>query len=134
MNKERYARLTPEQLAEHNRKNTLWRKSNKEKNLKSANSYYSRHKEKIRAKYKENYALNKDKFKEKRTVKSDKIVAQRAVNLALKNGNITRKPCQICGNEKVEAHHSSYASDKRLDVTWLCMAHHNAWHRVFLAD
>lgn len=40
---------------------------------------------------------------------------------------LKRMPCEVCGNEKVEAHHDDYA--KPLNVRWLCQAHHKQWHR-----
>lgn len=46
--------------------------------------------------------------------------------------SLTRKPCEICGAAKSEAHHGDYS--KPLDVTWLCRDHHAAWHRLLIAE
>lgn len=46
---------------------------------------------------------------------------------AIRDGLLIKKPCEICGNEKVHAHHDDYA--KPLNVRWLCPAHHAEWHK-----
>lgn len=40
--------------------------------------------------------------------------------------SLDRKPCEVCGAEKAEAHHQDY--DFPLDVMWLCRRHHIEWH------
>jgi predicted nucleic acid-binding Zn-ribbon protein len=62
----------------------------------------------------------KDPLKE---VKRKAMVTYRT---ALKRGKLTRTPCHICGDEKVEGHHPDYS--RPLDVVWLCKAHHLAIH------
>jgi hypothetical protein len=57
-----------------------------------------------------------------------RMAAKNAVRYALKKGKIVKMPCLICGEEKTEAHHPSYAWDMRLCVTWLCSQHHNEIH------
>jgi hypothetical protein len=54
--------------------------------------------------------------------------AQVAVANALRRGNLRKLPCEICGNQKSEAHHTDYS--KPLDVMWLCRKHHADWHRT----
>lgn len=49
------------------------------------------------------------------------------VSNAIKAGKMERKPCEVCGAEKVEAHHPDYT--KPLEVMWLCKPHHTEWHR-----
>jgi hypothetical protein len=47
---------------------------------------------------------------------------------ALKQGKITRQPCEICyTTDDVHAHHDDYS--KPLDVRWLCRKHHNEHHK-----
>lgn len=41
---------------------------------------------------------------------------------AIRDGRIIKKPCQICGLEKSEGHHTDYRSP--LKVVWLCRKHH----------
>jgi hypothetical protein len=41
---------------------------------------------------------------------------------AMKNGRLVKKPCEVCGKEKVEMHHDDYR--KPLEVRWLCKVHH----------
>ena len=47
---------------------------------------------------------------------------------AIKKGKLFRKPCVICGELKVQAHHEDY--DKPLEVRWLCNKHHRARHQA----
>ena len=56
----------------------------------------------------------------------NKYRAHTMVNNHLRYGNITKKPCEICGSEQSVAHHDDYL--KPLDVRWLCQAHHKQWH------
>jgi hypothetical protein len=49
------------------------------------------------------------------------------VKAALKSGKIVRRPCCVCGNVKVHAHHPDYT--KPLYVIWLCRKHHCEEHR-----
>lgn len=48
------------------------------------------------------------------------------VGNALRDGILVKKPCEVCGDEYVEAHHCDY--DKALEVVFLCPKHHQAWH------
>ena len=54
--------------------------------------------------------------------------AKNAVKYALKTGKLKREVCFVCGENQAHAHHSSYAKDMRLVVTWLCHVHHNEIH------
>jgi len=40
----------------------------------------------------------------------------------LARANVTKLPCQVCGDDKSEAHHEDYS--RPLDVVWLCHKHH----------
>lgn len=55
-----------------------------------------------------------------------KYKAHCAVNYAIKSKKLFKEPCEICGKEKVDAHHDDY--DKPLNVRWLCSEHHHQWH------
>lgn len=48
-------------------------------------------------------------------------------NLIAHGKNDIRKPCEVCGEIKVEAHHDDYS--KPLEVKWLCIKHHKELHR-----
>lgn len=50
--------------------------------------------------------------------------AHQLIRWMLFGGWMERKPCQICGVTKVEAHHADYS--RPLEVIWLCRDHHNA--------
>jgi hypothetical protein len=54
--------------------------------------------------------------------------AKNAVKYAIKTAKLIKEPCFICGLKESVAHHSSYAKDMRLVVTWLCTTHHNEIH------
>lgn len=52
----------------------------------------------------------------------EKRAARLAVSNALRDGRLTRKPCEVCQNPKTEAHHPDYSQP--LSVRWLCHQHH----------
>ena len=56
----------------------------------------------------------------------DRYRANTAVGNAIRDGELTKKPCEVCGQAKVEAHHDDYS--KPLDVRWLCHYHHREHH------
>lgn len=64
----------------------------------------------------------------------DKYRARTAVSNALRDGRLSKKPCQMCGTtDRVQAHHHDYS--KPLDVEWLCFACHRKDHgHVVSAD
>jgi hypothetical protein len=57
-----------------------------------------------------------------------KLDAHNAVAYALRTGVLQRWPCEVCGDEKAEAHHPHYGSP--LLVTWLCQPHHREAHAI----
>lgn len=52
--------------------------------------------------------------------------ARRIVGSAIRGGRLTRLPCEVCGDEKSQAHHPDYRSP--LNVIWLCFKHHREEH------
>src|SRR5271154_4318227 len=56
-----------------------------------------------------------------------RLNAHLAVHNAINRGELLRLPCEICGKEKVDAHHDDYS--KPLSVRWLCRKHHLELHR-----
>lgn len=65
------------------------------------------------------------KYRERNVVKRK---AHIAVGNAIRDGLLAKMPCEVCGLEKVHAHHDDYS--KPLEVRWLCPAHHFEWHQV----
>ncbi len=59
----------------------------------------------------------------------EKRRAQVAVGNAIRDGRLEKKPCEFCGEIKVEAHHHDYS--RPLDVVWLCKAHHGHTRRRY---
>lgn len=57
----------------------------------------------------------------------EKRSAHVAVGNAIRDGKLKKKPCEVCGSIKVEAHHDDYS--KPLKVRWLCIKHHNHHHQ-----
>lgn len=51
-----------------------------------------------------------------------KYKARGKINNAIRDGKLIKNPCEVCGEIKVEAHHTDYRSP--LKVTWLCRKHH----------
>lgn len=68
-----------------------------------------------RAKHRRQAAIYRARYPEK-------IKARNAVNSALQTGKLKRLACEVCGVERVEAHHADYT--RPLDVRWLCSTHH----------
>ena len=56
----------------------------------------------------------------------EKRKAHNAVSNGLRDGKISRMPCQVCGAEKAQAHHEDYS--KPLDVDWVCVSCHAKHH------
>lgn len=81
---------------------------------------------------KEHVNKNKEKYRDavKRYYKQNKykVICWVEFRKGVRRGLITRKPCEICGKEKVEAHHDDY--NKPLEVRWLCVKHHNKVHKL----
>lgn len=103
--------------------NILNRERHKARNLRSAKKLGETRKiitRKSITQYRENYP--------------NRHQAHRSVEAALRIGRLTPEPCKYCGELKTQAHHDSYVQTEWLNVTWLCRKHHDAWHRVFIAD
>ena len=94
------------------------------------------HSEKARARRKikkldEDFVANERKKVNER-YKSDpefalKKLVRSTTNKYIKAGFLIKQPCEVCGVNKVDAHHDDYT--KPLDVRWLCRKHHNEHHR-----
>lgn len=61
----------------------------------------------------------------------EKYAAHLAMRSAIRRGELTRQPCEVCGDLKTDGHHDDYS--KPLDVRWLCRAHHSKHHKIMRA-
>lgn len=102
-----------------------YREKNKERIAKAKKIYREAHRQEHREENLRSYYKNKEKIMKNRREKYNN--AGRLVNIAIKRGKLVKKPCEICGAEKAEAHHDDY--NKPLEVRWLCKKHHTEWHR-----
>lgn len=66
--------------------------------------------------------------KERKRTETEKIKnkARKSVYNAIRRGALVRQPCEVCGSEKVEAHHTDYSEPRK--IRWLCRLHHKAVH------
>lgn len=55
-----------------------------------------------------------------------KAIARSRLHNAVLYGKIERKPCEVCGDERVHGHHDDYT--RPLEVRWLCRKHHIDLH------
>jgi len=90
-----------------------------------------------------NYSVNRDYFraydirrnKDPERIKSrrlqsriyylknpERTLVHRITSNGIRDGKIIRKPCQVCGKKKSQAHHDDYS--RPLSITWLCFKHH----------
>lgn len=113
-------------------RNKKWREENKNKLSSSRSKYYEKNKEEIKKGANERYAANSGEVKKKRAEyckdNKEKITAHGKVAQAIKNGELTRLPCEVCGSDiRIQAHHDDYS--KPLEVRWLCQTHHSREHK-----
>jgi hypothetical protein len=84
------------------------------------------------------YDRMRQQTRERKNKKADYLIKHRAkhpeknkararVCRALREGKLTKEPCEICGCIKAEAHHDDYS--KPLSVRWLCDKHHKEFHK-----
>lgn len=57
-----------------------------------------------------------------------KRTAHTKVGNAVRDGRISREPCEWCGTSPSQAHHFDYT--KPLEITWLCVKCHNTVHKI----
>lgn len=70
----------------------------------------------------ENKEKASDIMRRHRNANPDRYKARNRVFVEIRAGRLIKKPCEVCGILKVEAHHDDYS--KPLDVRWLCKKHH----------
>lgn len=105
-----------------------WRAKNIEKVRAYQKKYDNTHKEKAKSYYEKNKEDFFRRAKKSRDKYPEEKKARAAILRATKRGEIKKGHCEICDNEKVDAHHDDY--NKPLDVRWLCREHHMQWHAV----
>ena len=57
-----------------------------------------------------------------------KGIIRSKVKMRVRRGKLKKLPCEICGEQKVHAHHDDYR--RPYDIRWLCKYHHNEYHRI----
>lgn len=83
-------------------------------------------KEKSKKAYQKRKEANAENKRRYKIEFAPKINAKNLVKSMVIKGEIMKKSCEICGADKVDAHHDDYA--KPLSIRWLCRRHHSAWH------
>lgn len=141
----KYVAANPEKVKSW-RQDRYWRDPNKARKAKRDDYYRHRTKRinSVRAQtdpeqkreYDRQYRLRPEvqarKRERERRYKEEQRAKYRAhytVKNALRDGRLTRQPCEVCGLPHGEAHHDDYS--KPLEVRWLCKAHHRAAHARF---
>jgi ribosomal protein S27AE len=85
--------------------------------------------DRARAKTEKRKALSKEQRVKWRTKHPDAYKAQTAAGNAVRDGRLLKLPCEVCGDERVHAHHNDYS--KPLEVVWLCAKCHHRLHAIF---
>jgi hypothetical protein len=65
----------------------------------------------------------------RRRTSDDKAYARGHSANELRQGELYRRPCEVCGAQPAECHHIDYSDPSR--VMWLCTAHHRQTHSQF---
>ena len=77
-------------------------------------------KKRNKTKWRKECALRYQRRRRKRYPEKDR--ARRMVAYYVRSGKLLKRPCAICRDKKVEAHHADYS--RPLEVEWLCHFHH----------
>lgn len=56
-----------------------------------------------------------------------KAIVRSKTKMRIRRGLLIPYPCEVCSENKVEAHHPDY--NKPYDVRWLCFKHHREFHK-----
>ena len=128
-NKEKIRAQTAKYQKEHPEQKRSYNRRHKQKIRKDAERVIQM-REASRRSYAKRTQADPDRWK--RRFKEDpefrkKILARAKLRYHVKKGHIQKKPCEGCGSNSAEAHHSDY--DKPLEVEWLCHACHGVQHR-----
>lgn len=99
------------------------------------NLYYQNYRDKNRKKIREynrvynqmwrkKYGYHNEENSKKRY--PEKEYARAVTQLAIRHGQLKRKPCEKCKSKLSQAHHDDYT--KPLQIRWLCSLHHKQYH------
>ena len=69
---------------------------------------------------------------EQKRLHPERFIARVLVRQALRDARLRKRPCCVCGERRVHAHHEDY--DWPLDVVWLCQKHHMQRHKSIAED
>jgi ribosomal protein S27AE len=100
-----------------------WAEKNKDKLREKEKKYLKEYLPKYNRTERGKEVNKRKKFNIKHRIK---YLAWRNTGHAIKTGKLKRKPCEDCGEIKVEAHHNDYS--KILNVRWLCSKCHHKEH------
>lgn len=108
-----------------------WQKNNPEKHLAKSRKWSATNRERVCARNriycKRNPKSNLRASLRYQRKHPEQRRAYKVVGKAIKRGNLTPQPCEVCAStQNIEAHHSRY--DRPLDVRWLCTRCHNKLH------
>ena len=108
-----------------------WRDKNKEKVKDYLRGWQRAHPLKVRASNNIWKSNNKNRMNQlTRNWQINHPIEKRAhdaISLNIKKGNLVKKPCEVCGEKIVQAHHDDYLLP--LEVRWLCIKHHHDLHK-----
>lgn len=127
----KYAEEHKEEIAAKQREyGKLYRAKNKGLLAKKKREYAVANKERT-AEYHKQYRaghLEEKRSNSKRYYERHKAecAARTAIGHAISRGKMDKHPCEICGDQKAEAHHDDY--NFPLKVRWLCRKCHTEWH------
>lgn len=93
----------------------------------SANIEKVRQYDRERSKHPHRVELHKEQTKMWRSADKRRSKCHSAVARAIKSGDLSRLPCERCGEVKSLAHHEDY--DEPLNVIWLCQPCHKQRHK-----
>ena len=100
------------------------------KNYRNNIDYYKEYDKERNSNRTETLTINSRKHRQNNP---EKYKARTALNNALRDNRIQKKPCNKCGsNDNVQGHHEDYS--KPLEVVWLCFKCHRMDHDQFDYD